>query len=411
MEIIEMERRVHLLIAAGILIGTAVGIKSGLSTSNYMPAPSPIAWHSVGGCGASSGSAGSSQQLQWIGEGLIGTLLDVEIMGEYSMLANTAIDSSNEYDGRLKTTSATMRPSVFLRFPGTELMVTVPMISKQGYDLQTASIGDISITTTRKWGQTGSISTSLTLGFPTGEYDIHNTKDRYAVPEMQIGSGIFSASLSLAYDRGFDWGIAGGLVGYSGGLFAMKTKDFGYNTTIEMVSRDRTFQYARDGYAAVNDIGTSVPDNLNFSGIVGVRARSFFHGFQVSLGIPQADAAYTDHDKKVKRSFSRDTSAANYYPDRESAQQYADTVTDDLTEEPYEDPVVVGADASGQWVIIERKRIERQTNPSFSVQYSIEKSDAIGMPILLGSRMTFDLNEGVVFSGILVSAGIKFPVY
>jgi hypothetical protein len=369
-------------------------------------------WSNIGGCGTSSGSVASDLGLKWIGRGLSGPLLETEVTAMQSFQSDSAVDPSKGFDGRLRlrTNSFLLNAQYHARWG--DLKATLPLLVRQANILGTVSttgpLGDFALELSRPWGEARSWRARLGLGFPTGAHDIPLDRTRYLLPEMQTGSGLFTASLGLdrAFDR--DWGFFSFGGDYALGLAALLTQEYGYDAGLnQAVSAKKSPRWARDGLGARNDIGTVLPDYFSVHADLGVKSEALVQGLTASLGFPLREGAYEERNQEVTPWSSRDPAAAQYFPERGGAQAYADTVGKGGGAARYQSPLVAAEDAQGRWIVMDRAAVARQAFPSLTLQYSVEKSD-INVPLLFGGSMRWDFNGGPVFAGFGLGLGIKF---
>jgi len=373
--------------------------------------PFPTPWSCIGGCGASSGGGVNDRQLKWIGKGVSGTLLDCEVQGLYSLLADTALDPSEQFDGRMRLQSNSLVLTLGYHPQWFDTRLFIPLVARRGFGTQSGGFGDVAVEVARSWGMTGGFRTSFTTTFPTGKYNVPLTAERLLVPEMQPGTGTLAGTILLEYGFDFDWGLLN--LGLSGkaGLLTIQTTDYGYDKILgRVISVEKSIEIARQDFAVKNDVGTLYPDIVSIHADAGIRQSGKMHGFSATLSFPLYGAAYHEREVSYDNSFSNDPTDTDYFRDKASAQHFADTVTNGNDTLKYENPVVVGLDGRGRWVVMEQTRIARKSYPGLSLQYSVEKSD-ISLPLLFGCSVHTEIDRGVRFTGITAGIGIKFRIY
>jgi hypothetical protein len=404
------------ILCAGILASAFLVARRSGSSAPLTP------WTAVGGCGSSAG-AGSDAGLKWIGNGVSGALIDCELVLSQTIASDSSIFRGWDYDGRIRyqTTSALL--SLYYHPPKLmDIKLSMPFVYKESFNSKsgwayTGPFGDMSLDLSRKWGTTGSISTGLTLGFPTGYAAIPNYSYRadgvITLPGYgQPGSGLFTSSLRTSYTFDRDWGIINAGCSYSAGLFAVRTTEYGYEGpdpgNMKLISKKKEFEVARDGWGARNDAGIVTPDYLGLFTDVGVKTEGFTHGFSAMFSYPIAPGKFEEHGTgTTPLTFST----------KEEAQQYIDTVQD-LVDVETNDTIPVSvkkhilslATSDGYWYYLTKNQQQSRTLPSISLQYSIEKSDMI-FPILVGAIVKMEYENRLLFSGFSVGVGVKFPVY
>jgi hypothetical protein len=253
--------------------------------AGYAPCVTP--WAVIGGCGESSGSVSSDAQLKWIGKGISGALLDAEAIFAQSILADSSLYKSDNFDGNIRLKTASLYVSLFYHPRLLDLKLSVPLIVKQGYGRTTGPLGDMTLNISRKWGIEGKFRTSVDLGFPTGRYDIPDNAEKTLHPDLQLGSGMFGGGIRLNYTIDRDWGFISFGSLYSGGFFALITKQYGYDaSTGRILSERKTFQLSRIGWGALNDRGLINPDNFNIFTDIDFKTSALSHGICVNFFAP-----------------------------------------------------------------------------------------------------------------------------
>ena len=165
---------------------------------------SMIPWASIGGCGAGGSGGGGGGGAKWVGRGVSGGLLDIQLM------MSDAIGQNFEF----KTFSSrfSMKPTYT-----STLGLSLPIVAKSGV-LQpmsnipastenTGGLGDISVDYSTNIGLEGEYSVSLALSLPTGQSDIKRGTDnesKVLPSSLQKGSGMYSATMGLSYSKDFD---------------------------------------------------------------------------------------------------------------------------------------------------------------------------------------------------------------
>jgi hypothetical protein len=387
--------------------------------AGFTPCLTP--WAAIGGCGASSGSVSSDMQLKWIGNGISGALFDMEAMYAHSQITDTA-GTLPAQEGLLKYSTNSLLVSLFWRPLPYTVKLSVPLSIKQGWwkgsSYNVGTLSDLSLDISRKWGMTGALGTALVLNFPAGRSDIPDLVNRtqLAPPHLQMGSGVFGGSLRLNTDIDRDWGMISLGSYYSGGVFAFTTDDYSFDTvSMSPVSVKKSFKLCREGWGAINDQGTVIPDIVTVFSDIMVKASSIAHGFSMLFSLPLRNGRWQNGIDYLTDWSSTSTTAARYFPTKSMAQQYADTVHKDgvIPQKQYQNPVIVGTWQNGSdqcWVVRDNTWIELKSYPGVSLQYSLEKSDAM-FPFFFGGIIRYEFDNGIKFSGFGAGLGIKYPVY
>ncbi|MBN1307930.1 MAG: hypothetical protein JXA18_08440 [Chitinispirillaceae bacterium] len=251
-----------------------------------VPFPSPTPWNSIGGCGAGGSGGGVDDGIRWIGSGVQGGLIDVEIIPRYTI--------------RKDFNQTTISPRLSCRPSRTTVAsVMLPVMSKNGdvhYQSNltpeyhtTGGMGDITLDVSKAIGFSGDYQLQVSLTLPTGRYDIKRGSDRamFFLPvDFQMGLGIYTASLQLSriidVENGF-WRIDGS---YSH-PFNMKpfTQKNGMLDSYYDAYKDRTdnrrFYYRFKPYGE-NDLGGYTPPSVSFAGFFAYRG---VEGYVHSWGV------------------------------------------------------------------------------------------------------------------------------
>ncbi len=271
-------------------------------------------WGSVGGCGA-GGSGGGGGGAKWVGMGVSGGLLDVQIMYGHSFGQN------------FFNNTVTTRLSVKPRYD-TQIGLSIPVTSKLG-EVQPSSLiqqeyfvtggtGDIALDLSRSLGMSGQYSLNLGLTLPTGQYDIKRGKDGSQVflpTSLQKGGGVYNASLGLGYTKDVEDGLWLFDLTYSHG-FNMKPfsgenefNDDYFPRYANEFKDDKRFYYRFKPYGE-SDLGDYVPPSLSSSAYFGYKG---IKGYMLSWGVTFAAPLQVGWIREEK--FSGSTVAYNPRPD------------------------------------------------------------------------------------------------
>ncbi len=371
-------------------------------------------WESVGGCGASSGSAGGAAGLKWIGNGVDGPLLKIQVIVERSVATDTAYDTTEAFDGRMNLITSSFAPRLMFAPRFADFSLSVPFTVKQGYGMKTGFLGDISFEVAKSFGYTGGLTTALAFQFPSGRSEVEISPGRYAVAEMQLGTGVYGAQAMVDYTLTLDWGIitAGG--SYTSGWLANVTDEYDYDTTLaKAVSVQKSLTISRDRWGAVNDLGTVHPDILGFHFDFGIKTNRITHGISIGHQVPLRRATFVEREKTVKNSFSTDSTDKHFFLDKNEAQRFAESArdtSDGVITSVYEKPTVVGVDSRGRWVVIEHKEINRIVPVGVNIQYSVERADTF-FPILVGGSIGMVYDKGIRVESVSAGVGFQFGIY
>lgn len=359
-------------------------------------------WACVGGCGSSAGSATGDVLVKWIGNGVSGALFDAELIMSEGALTDSSLVRGSEYDGRLRIKTTTALLSLYYHPPRImDIKLSMPFLMREGISTNTGGFGDLLVDLCRKWGASGDVQTGLSLILPTGYADIMNTGIEPLASDNQLGGGLFSLSARGSYTFDFDWGIINLGATYSGGVFAIRTTEYGCDSTGTNISSLRQeFQFAREGWGARNDAGVFSPDYLGVFADFGIRSQGYTHGFSINYSYPLAQGNVEIRDVPTTYSLALPTkAAAQAYVDTSASVSHGDTTN-----------IVLRQASDGSWYYLRKSPTSRQTPPSVTLQYTIEKSDMM-FPILVGGIVKLEYVNRLNFAGISFAVGFKFPVY
>jgi len=175
-------------------------------------APELRCWGNIGGCGAGGGGASGAGGAKWIGRGVTGGLVDVQL------LATQAVSHGNTFT----TFNTRLGTGVLQKW---NFGVNVPVLYKAGdVDVlgQTrsagiAGFGDVSAEVTRKLGITNASTLTAIVSGPAGAHDAQRAG--IVLPQhLQLGSGVLGATVQFEHTMDRDWGlmIFGGNAAFNG---------------------------------------------------------------------------------------------------------------------------------------------------------------------------------------------------
>ncbi len=206
--------------ALGALVAQTAMRQSCGGVSGMLPEQTP--WTSVGGCGAGGSGGGAADGIRWLGLGVSGGLLDVEVLPKYNFGQN--------FKNLTIAPRFSFKPSNWLPFVNysTTMGVSVPIVSKSGEvqfrtnqpanDRTTGGLGDVSVDIMRSVGLNVKFDLQLSLAFPTGQYDVKRGPDaasEFLPTSLQKGGGTCGATFTLGHSRDIEDGMWMFEVGYS----------------------------------------------------------------------------------------------------------------------------------------------------------------------------------------------------
>ncbi|MDQ3003044.1 MAG: hypothetical protein M3Y08_17500 [Fibrobacterota bacterium] len=202
-----------LVLAAAVLVGREVqGLRS-------VPGEDAAFWNNIGGCGSSGGGAAAGAG-KWVGRGVSGGLVDLEL------LTNQTIGGDYLYSnfGPSFTFHTPAFPTYTL---GLSMAFKSNAFEYEGYKVSedltsrqprhTGGFGDLGLSFNRLLGNENEHSLGLSVSLPTGQHDIkrlhfkgQNIEEddvRYMNPFVQPGSGLYNLGLSYEWTKTKDWGL------------------------------------------------------------------------------------------------------------------------------------------------------------------------------------------------------------
>ncbi|MCP4923497.1 MAG: hypothetical protein GY915_05640 [bacterium] len=256
------------------------------SNSEYTLEP----WNNIGGCGAGGSGGGSGDGIQWIGEGVSGGLVDLEVLPKFSAGQNFSNFSISPRFSFHPTYSTTLGLSMPFQSKSGEVQYRGNQLPN---DRTTGGSGDLSLDLGMTAGSSGQYQLTLGMGFPTGQYDIKRGKDgeeEFLPSSLQKGGGVYNLSLGLSksqdteegiwlYSLSLSWPY---IVSFTGKNDQMETYFSEYS---EFKKEDRFYYYFK-AYGE-NDFGDYTPPSVSGSLFYGYRGQEeYVHSFGMTFGAP-----------------------------------------------------------------------------------------------------------------------------
>ena len=183
------------------------------------PGADVAVWNNIGGCGSSGGGAAAGAG-KWVGRGVSGGLVDLEILGNETLggdyLYSATAGSFTFHAPSLPNYTAGV--SMALKFNTSEYegyKVAEDLTSRMVRN--TGGFGDLGLSLNRIFGNESEHSVGVSFSLPTGQHDIkrlhfkgQNIEPddvRWASPFVQPGSGLYNAGLSYEWTKTKDWGL------------------------------------------------------------------------------------------------------------------------------------------------------------------------------------------------------------
>jgi hypothetical protein len=166
-------------------------------------------WDNIGDCGVGSGTGAAGGAARWIGRGVTGGIIDLEILCSKSVGNDYVYDNLNpKISGNISERNTLSLTIPFTVKDGAYKITEEPLRETVG------GLGNLSIEYKRKYGKTNAGTMMLIVGVPTGKYDHRREwgtsgaiNNMYVVPELQTGNGLFNLSLGTQYSIDKDWGM------------------------------------------------------------------------------------------------------------------------------------------------------------------------------------------------------------
>lgn len=210
-------------IGAGAALALGAAVWTGLACFKVWHAPekdaSIAAWANIGGCGGGGGGAAAGAG-KWIGRGVTGGLVDVEILANTTRGGDYQYDALNigltfhwpAYPNYTANLSIASKSNSF-EYEGFKTAEDfTPRLSRV-----TGGMGDLAFGFNRLFGNENEHSVGVNAALPTGQHDIQRLHFkgqniepddvRWMNPFVQPGSGLYNFGLSYEYTKTKDWGL------------------------------------------------------------------------------------------------------------------------------------------------------------------------------------------------------------
>jgi hypothetical protein len=199
-------------------LGAGIGLRERVSLGRES-APAAAAWANIGGCGSSGGGAAAGAG-KWVGRGVSGGLVDLEILSNktlggdylYSALAGTTTFHWPSHPNWTAALALAWKSNTF-EYEGYK--VAEDLTSRM--ERTTGGFGDMGLSVNRLFGNENEHSVSVSALLPTGQHDIkrlhfkgQNIEPddvRYMNPFVQPGSGLYNLGIGYEWTKTKDWGL------------------------------------------------------------------------------------------------------------------------------------------------------------------------------------------------------------
>jgi hypothetical protein len=206
--------------AKALLILAALALVGREAAEWRKPAGADIAvWNNIGGCGSSGGGAAAGAG-KWVGRGVTGGLVDLEILSNktlggdylYSATAGSLTFHNPSHPNYTAGLSLAWKSNTF-EYEGYK--VAEDLTSRM--ERTTGGFSDLGLSFNRLFGNENEHSLGVSASLPTGQHDIkrlhfkgQNIEPddvRWMNPFVQPGSGLYSLGLSYEWTKTKDWGL------------------------------------------------------------------------------------------------------------------------------------------------------------------------------------------------------------
>ena len=254
--------------------------KNGNFSDLYTP------WTCIGGCGAGGSGNSGGTSVKWVGKGVSGGLIDLQCLAGYSLFRDHSV--------RSLTPRFSYKPTYT-----SQIGLTIPVYDKNSaiqpstlYSRQyeeTGGTGDILFDASTTFGLEGEYSCMLSLGLPTGQYNIVRGSDQtsYLLPSLsQMGTGLTVPSLTLSYSKDVENGMWMFDISYchpmTFRLFSGKNEFLdSYFKGYKDSTGNKRFYYRFKPYGE-NDLGDFTPPSITATAYRGIKGG---YDFMQSLGL------------------------------------------------------------------------------------------------------------------------------
>ena len=306
----------NILLGVGAVVLSAATLSAGvrsLTDSAASDDPRDAAWNAIGGCGA-GGGAGSAGAGKWIGRGATGGRYDLQVMqnrtlgGDYIYDATGLDVSTKVFQDYTVGASFSWKANTFEIDPY--------KTGSDAYGTKTETVGgfgDIGLSVSRNFGDMNQHMAGLSIGLPTGRWDIKRTLDNTDIvtgtpwmpPQVQPGTGHYTVGVTGETTIDRDWGlfILGG--SYTAAWSAATNCGVGAATDAERwkACQEHTpsawewnplnWRHNQDDdYHGAPGTGATMSDVLSMYAHAGYKEESATQSVGASLTIPMAPSYY-----------------------------------------------------------------------------------------------------------------------
>lgn len=307
-------RKIAAMAGVGALsIATLAVATRGLTESVASDDPRDAAWSAIGGCGA-GGGAGSAGAGKWIGRGATGGRYDLQLMQNRTLGGDYIYDAT----GIDVSTKVLQNYTVGASFSwkANTFEIDPYKTGSDAYGTKTETVGgfgDLGLSLSRNFGDMNQHMASLSVGLPTGRWDIKRTLDNTDIvtgkpwmpPQVQPGTGHLTMGVTGETTVDRDWGlfIFGGSYtaawakaapcGKDASNAAESYKDCQENTPSAWSWNPADWRHNQDDdYHGAPGTGATTSDVLSLYAHAGYKEESATQSVGASLSIPMAPSYY-----------------------------------------------------------------------------------------------------------------------
>ncbi len=285
-------------------------------------------WNNIGGCGSSGGGAAAGAG-KWVGRGVTGGLIDLELLTNktlggdylYTAVAGTATLHFPSHPNYTLAISSAWKSNTF-EYEGYKTAEDfTPRLQRI-----TGGFADLGLSANRLFGNENEHSLGLSILLPTGQHDIKrlhlkgqnaaSDDVRWMNPFVQPGSGLYNLGLSYEYTKTKDWGLLvfGGSYSSAWAWDNQGCRDIGTSVSDKVYSCQNAAPSAltwriwelrhqpyggdvqdwKDSYGAPGT-GATGADGVSLYGYIGHKEESSTQNIGLTLSIPLSPTYYWEY--------------------------------------------------------------------------------------------------------------------
>ena len=164
-------------------------------------------WQCIGGCGAGGSGGGGESGIKWIGEGVTGGDVKIEMLPKLNFGPKFVYVTAVPRLTYNPVYTIEIGISMPIGFKSEEVQYRTNL---EPLTMQNGGRGDLILDVMHRFGSQGQYFWQAALTFPTGEWDAKRGADQTPniLPQtLQMGQGVYSATLGLFYTFDVDKGM------------------------------------------------------------------------------------------------------------------------------------------------------------------------------------------------------------